>query len=57
MRGDCAVRGHFIVDPSGLLAPTQLEAPRLLEILEEREPTGRVWRVCDAVPEPDDHLH
>jgi len=57
MRGDCAVRGHFILDPSGLVAPAELEAPRLLEILEERDAPGQVFRVCDQVAEPDDHLH
>ncbi|MBL4689784.1 MAG: hypothetical protein JKY37_34670 [Nannocystaceae bacterium] len=55
--GDCAVRGHFVVSPASLLAPISLPAPHLLEILERREPEGQIWRLCDHVQEPDDHLH
>ncbi|MEM6990762.1 MAG: hypothetical protein AAF721_09700 [Myxococcota bacterium] len=59
--GDCAVRGHFVVEPAHLTASTVLSGPALVEILEQREGSAagarQIWRLCDHVPEPDDHLH
>lgn len=57
MQGDCAVRGHLVVDPQGLTVPQGLDADDTLALVEERVPPGAIWRVCDHVPEPADHLH
>lgn len=56
-RGSCAVRGHVLVDPAHLLAPRRIAPPDLLTILEERQPPGEIWRLCDHVGEPPDHGH
>jgi hypothetical protein len=53
----CAPRGHFVVDGRRLLAPTELPAEDVLDALEQRLPSQEVWRLCERVAEPDDHLH
>jgi hypothetical protein len=57
MGRQCAPRGHFAVDGRRLLAPTELPVEDVLDALEQRIPPDAVWRLCERVREPDDHLH
>lgn len=57
MGRQCAPRGHFVVDGRRLLAPAELPAEDVLDALERRIPSDAVLRLCERVPEPDDHLH
>lgn len=56
MQGECAVRGHFVVDPARVVAPSVLDAGWVAAWLEERD-RGAVWRLFDHVAEPEDHGH
>ncbi len=57
MGPSCAPRGHFVVDGAQLLMPAELPAGEVLDALEQRISRQAVWRLCERVPEPDDHLH
>ena len=57
MGRQCAPRGHFVVDGRRLLAPAELPVEDVLDALEQRLPADAAWRLCERVPEPDDHLH
>jgi hypothetical protein len=57
MGRQCAPRGHYVLDGRRLLAPSELPVEDVLDALEQRLPPEGVWRLCERVPEPDDHLH
>lgn len=53
----CALRGHVVVDPRRLPAPTLLSDAEQFEGVEGRIPREKLWRLADRVLEPDDHEH
>lgn len=55
--GRCALRGHLLVDPSGIVSSRSSSREEQYEAIEGRETTESLWRLADRVGEPEDHLH
>jgi len=53
----CALRGHAVIDPRRLPAPTIASDAEQFAGIEARTPSDKLWRLADRVPEPDDHEH